>query len=195
MSALEPRTIDLGVPGIAITQTGLTLIGEVTFGEWEQLGAGLSALGDMTKWALGDWLIVGEGLFGEQMAQAAEATGRSPDTLLQYLRVARKVRPSNRRPNLSWTHHQLVAAKPPEEQVDWLDRAIANRWSVPEMRGAISDRGLLSKPRRRRPDVEILELVQDVARAVLAARVRRGDGFSTIPDAALDRLANALGER
>jgi hypothetical protein len=123
-------------------------------------------------------------------------TGRQKVTLLDYARVARRVPRSRRRTALSFTHHQLVAAMEPDEQEEWLDRAEANRWSVEEFRGALREPDALPTRRdRSRARVEVLELVEDVALALLRASEPLGDGYARVPEDVLDRLANALGER
>jgi hypothetical protein len=190
---LEPRHADLGIPGVTLTPTELVISAELTFDDWESVGFQLGLIRDMTTWALGDWVAVGETLFGERMAQGVEATGRKKATLLEYARVARRVARSRRRPNLSWTHHQVVASREPPEQDELLDRAEANRWTVEELRGMLSDPAYLDRRITGRPTVEVLELVHDVARAVLRAAEPLGGGFSRVPDDVLDRLRNALG--
>jgi hypothetical protein len=41
---------------------------------------------------------------------------------------------SRRRENLSWSHHETLAALEPDEQEGWLDRAEQHRWSVSDLR-------------------------------------------------------------
>jgi len=183
-----------GVPGVQLKPTGLLLPESLSYELWEQVGFTLGVLRDLTAWALGDWILFGEGVFGEMYAQGVEVTGRKKDTLLEYARVARQV-PRERRRNLSFTHHQIVAARPPEEQDLWLDRAEANVWSCEELRGAIQDpdRALSTRPRQNHSQIEHLELVETVARDLLDAAQPLSAGYRRVPEHVLDRLANALG--
>jgi hypothetical protein len=177
-----------------LTPTALTLLDELDFEEWEEIGARLGQLRDMTAWAFGDWLLFGEAVYGELAAQGIEATGRSKITLLEYVRVARQVPPSRRRPQLSFTHHQLVASKTPAEQIEWLDRAEANHWSVEEFRGMLrGDPALSTRRDQSGSRMRALELMADVARALLRAAEPCGDGYARVPEGVLDRLADALG--
>ena len=128
------------------------------------------------------------------MAQGIEATGRQKSTLVEYARVSSKVARSRRRAGLPWFHHKLVAALEPEEQSEWLDRAEANGWSSEELRGLLHD-SVAQRRDRSRARIEVLELVEDVARALLGAAEPLGDGYARIPEEVLDRLRNALGER
>ncbi len=176
MSSLpEPRRADLGIPGVTIDGTGLRLSAEIEFADWEKIGLHLGALRDLTSWCLGDWINVGEALYGELVAQGVEVTGRSKVTLLEYARVARQVPHSRRCAGLSFSHHQLVAGKEASEQDEWLNRAEANRWSIEEMRGALRDSALTTRPTTRRSTVEVLELVEDTSPGRFSARQSRSE--------------------
>jgi hypothetical protein len=190
------RVVDLGIPGVRATRVGLELVGDVDRQEWEAFGVRLGTRIDALRWWLADYVFLSvDVLYGEEGAQLAEATGLQPGTLEQYARVAREVPRSRRRPELSFTHHQLVAARAPAEQSEWLERAVANRWSVPEMRAAMQrDLALPARPRRSRAEVEYLELVQDVARLVCEAAEPLDDGRMTVPGDLIGRLRNALSE-
>jgi hypothetical protein len=106
---------------------------------------------------------------------------------MEYARVARKLPPSRRRPGLSFTHHQLVAARPPEEQDEWLDAAEAHRWSTEELRGLLQKPPPALSTRR-----ELMERVEDAARALLAATVPDAPGWARVPADAVERLTRAL---
>lgn len=175
-----------------LTATGLAIGAELDFDEWENVGYVLGRVRDATAFALGDWLLWGEGMFGELAYQAVEATGRQPDTLREYVRVARNVPVSRRRPSLSFTHHQLVASRPPEEQDRWLDIAVERGLSVPSMRGHLHEPALLARRTESRPDAKIVELVFRVGRALCKAATPTGAGEATVPADLLDRFANAL---
>lgn len=198
--AIEQRGHAFGITGASWTATALDLPADLPFEDYMAVGWALGAIRDMSAWGFGDWLNYGEVSFGEQYAHAVEATGRQKATLLEYGRVARQVPRSRRRPELSWTHHQIVAAKESVEQIELLERAAANRWSVEEFRGAVKatvptlDSAYPDSQSQSRSTAEILELVEQVARAVVRAAEPLGDGFARISMDLIDRLANALGE-
>lgn len=121
----------LGPLGLRLTDANLS------YERYEALGRWLGAVRDMTAWAIGDWLLFGEGLYGERAAQAVEVTGRSKSTLTNYARVAGRVAPPRRRVELSWSHHEAVAALPPDEQIKWLSKAVDEQLSVEEFRGEV----------------------------------------------------------
>lgn len=130
-----PALLDSG----ALTLTGLQLDDpDMAFERYEAIGRFLGALGDAAKWAIGDWLLFGEKVYGERYAQAALATGRSEGTLQDYLRVALRVARRRRREDLSWWHHRVVAGLEPADQRNWLERAAANGWTTRDLGEQVS---------------------------------------------------------
>ena len=112
----------------SITPTALRLRDpDLPFETYEDIGLMLGTLRDATAWWVGDWLVFGEGAYGERAAQAALVLQREPHTLTTYARVSMYVLPSRRRVNLSWTHHRHVASLPPDAQTVWLKAAEAQR--------------------------------------------------------------------
>jgi len=123
--------------GGALTPRVLTLPPEVAYGTYESLGAFLGEFKSRVNFYLGDWLIFGEGTFGERWAQAAEATGLAEQTLLRIMAVCRGVPPSRRRDDVSWSVHAAVYTLPAREQRTWLARAAEHRWGYTELRKAM----------------------------------------------------------
>ena len=77
------------------------------------------------QWWLGDWWHYGFHAYGERKAKV-KAKGAFPyafQTLMNWGWVAGKVATSLRREALSWSHHELIARYPPDEQKKWLDKA------------------------------------------------------------------------
>lgn len=169
-TALARRPLDLLLQmedGGALTATSLILTDpEMPFDRYEAVGRWLGTLRDATAWWLGDWLIFGEGVYGEKYAQAVEATGRSKQTLKNYLWVASNVPASRRRDDLSWSHHAEVASLEPKQQRSWLTRAAREGWSIEEMRGQMRD----PKPIEVMPDPErVIEIDADEAAEIAEA--------------------------
>lgn len=136
MTELAP--IEVG--RIRITPLGLDFTnGDVTYEELETALFVLGRMRDATAFGIGDGIIFGLERFGEAAAQIAEATGRSPDTIARFVRVAGSIWRSRRHPALSWSHHELVARQrySPEEQDEWLRRADEGRWSVGDLRSML----------------------------------------------------------
>lgn len=107
---------------------------ELDLQEWATAGRRLGALSRSIQWLLGDWIAYGNVKFGERYARAAQITGYGTQSLMNMVYVASCFSFSRRREKLSWSHHEAVAALDKEEQDYWLDRAIAHRWSVADLR-------------------------------------------------------------
>jgi hypothetical protein len=107
---------------------------ELDYPEWTAAGRRLGALGRCGQWGLGDWIRYGNARFGERYSKAAEITGYDVQTLRNMVYVASRFEMSRRRDNLSWSHHEALAAMATSDQDDWLDRSVSNKLSVADLR-------------------------------------------------------------
>jgi hypothetical protein len=134
----------------ALKATGLYLHKpDLTYSEYEAVGGLLGRMHQSLRFAIGDWLLLGETQFPDKAAQAAEVLQISEAGMLEYLRVSQKVPRSIRRENLSWSHHRAVAALEVVDtstgevnvdhsaQVEWLERAETERLSHHQLRDAL----------------------------------------------------------
>jgi hypothetical protein len=110
---------------------------ELDANEWASAGRRIGAVGRSVQWLLGDWITYGNERFGERYARASRITGYDPQTLMNMVYVASRFPISRRRENLSWSHHEALAALDPSEQDGWLDQADEHRWSVSDLRGML----------------------------------------------------------
>lgn len=106
--------------------------------ELTNLGKFLGRIQGSLQWLLGDWAVRAERVWGASYAAVAAEFGLSVNTLYEYARVCRAVDFSIRIENLSFGHHQLVAALEPAEALQWLRHAAANGLSIAKLREAIS---------------------------------------------------------
>lgn len=126
----------------ALSPTHLDLSSvDMPFDRTEALARALSYGRDILAFALSDLLCYAEEAFGEDFAQIAEATGRAPGTLQNWLSVGRRVHPDARREDLFFSHHVEVTKFPFEEQCSWLKRAAENGWTVAELRQHLRESG------------------------------------------------------
>jgi hypothetical protein len=147
-----------GLPAGSFHPVGIDLeTADLTYDQWEGLG---HFLGDIHRWgpfAIGDWLRWGEDMWegdGDIWAQAIEATpserydvanrvtGLNPEALRNYASTSRRVPRDVRRVELSYTHHEAVAALDPDEQRVWLDRAVTEGWNRDALRAEIRSANL-----------------------------------------------------
>ena len=168
---------------IEVSETNLILDPDITYERYEGLCSFVGRLSRASAWWIGALINQGEALFGEKYAQAAELTGLSYDRLSTYAWVERHVHPSNRNPALSFSHHEAVAKMVPQEQSEWLDKAVEEDLSRRQLREEI--RGDV-EPRERPP-------LLDAAKAVTGQATKRGNHYS-VPLEPMARLRAALGE-
>ncbi|HEX5145954.1 MAG TPA: hypothetical protein VFV85_02940 [Conexibacter sp.] len=114
----------------ALSATGWRPRGDLALADWAEQGRRFGTIGRAAGWWIGDWLQYGNSKFGERYSRASRITGYDVQTLMNMVYVASRVDTSQRRENLSWSHHAEVAALPPEERGRWLDVAESERLSV-----------------------------------------------------------------
>jgi hypothetical protein len=112
--------------------------GEMAYEEWLRVGGRLGVAGRSVGWWLGDWLRYGTARYGTKYTAALRVTGYDRQTLMNMVYVATRFEVSRRRENLSWSHHAELAGLEVCEQERWLERAIADRFSVRELRLELS---------------------------------------------------------
>jgi hypothetical protein len=178
-----------------LTRTRLDLSGvDLTYEQYESIGVMLGALRDTSAWALGDWLIFGEGTYGEKYAQAAEATGRSKSTLTDWYRVAMFVAPNRRREDLTWSHHRLVAKLSPREQRSWLTKAANNGWTREELAGQMDSGGSSDSGTGRESTHPVHEDLMSVLRLLDKHGQPDGNGYVLVPVDVWARVQSVLGK-
>jgi hypothetical protein len=128
--AVRPGDVDFGAVGLALA-SGLP------YERWEAIGRALWAMEWGRLWWLGDWLAYGECAYGERAAQAEALDGYDYATLSGARWVCSRIEAARRRPELSFAHHQEVAALAPAEQERWLAAAAREGWSVRELRAVL----------------------------------------------------------
>ena len=122
----------------ALRSTGLFLsYPNLSYEQFEAIGFMLGRLHQSLRFAIGDWLLLGEALFPTLVYQAAEALGISEEGMKEYVRVSQAVPRSTRRRALSWSHHRAVTALEPPKQKEWLRRAEEEHLSHHALRDAL----------------------------------------------------------
>jgi hypothetical protein len=165
----------VGIPG-TITPTSLTLPPGLSYAEWRHVGHLLGQIKQGVGFWLADWILYGEGHYGERFAQAVGETGLAPQTVENLLVVGRAFPPARRRA-VSVSHHAALTRLPPAIQDRYLEESERKGWSVTELRQAV--RGSLPReaappapdPEDTRPRLIVGGLVQ-LERAGLCKVVR-----------------------
>lgn len=103
----------------------------------EQLEETLSRLAWMQRhiyWWIGDAILQGEKLFGDDAYQAVDPSF-SPDLLQRCVAMSVKYPPAQRNVSLSWSHHIAAAKLNPRLRAVALNKAESERWNSQEFQG------------------------------------------------------------
>lgn len=139
------------LPDGSLSLVGLDLEGhQLSFEQWESIGRGLGHVHRWSAFALGDWLLWGVGSFGDDAYAATEGatpdrydvaarvTGLAADTLRNYMSLSARIAKSRRRVELPALTHEPVGKLSPDEQNEWLQKAVDNAWTREDLRAAIN---------------------------------------------------------
>ncbi len=107
---------------MTITRNSLSISRELSYEEWESVGAELFKVEAAWQWWVGDWINYGEKKYGQTYEQALALTDKSYSTLSHAKSVANEFE-SCRRRQLSWSHHEAVQGLDKEHQDAILDQA------------------------------------------------------------------------
>ncbi|MES2995897.1 MAG: hypothetical protein V4733_03715 [Verrucomicrobiota bacterium] len=164
-------------PFIQATPTGLVLARDLDFEEWSAIAKSFGRALQSAAWCIGDWLIYGERKWGKQLLlegadfdpekpnrlpghvfdAAIAATGLDRQTLSQYASVCRAIPREDRREELSFSHHRVLAPLPPASRAGWLQVLDSESNGMPSVkRLALSVRIAADEPRIVK-DEEILD--------------------------------------
>lgn len=131
----------LVLPAGEVTRTALIFSGPLPLEAWQDIGQRLACVESGLQWWVGDWLVFGEAQYGDEIYNSGLLERWDYATLQNMKWVAKKIEPSRRHENLSWSHHQEVASfkgiESEEEQNQLLHDAEEKGWSVKELRTAI----------------------------------------------------------
>ena len=131
---------------IELSRTGLKIGDNLTFEQWQRLGAELESVHASVQWWIGDWLNYGERRFGAMYTEALERTGYAYESLKQFKWVASRFELCDRSHNLTWTHY-LAAAGIPDAH-EWLERAEDAHWSKAQLQTEIRKQKYLTAQQR-----------------------------------------------
>ncbi len=129
--------------GYRLVTAGLVIDRSLSLDEWLALGRNLQASVNRLQWAIGDWLAygAGRGEYGATYEHAAIITGRSYETLGQYLRVSNEFQAAERDAPVSWSFYREALRLPVVERLRTLHLAAENRWTRDDMADYIASRG------------------------------------------------------
>ena len=144
-SAKDTELEPLGLHG-RLTLWGYEAPSGLSFEAWLEDGQRIRRYARALQFAIGDWINVGEQRYGEKYLQALEVTEYSLGSLQNMAYVARNVKLHDRREDVSYSHHQAVAALPAPEQREVLRQAAEERLDVEETRSLARKSGKRPEP-------------------------------------------------
>ena len=135
LERIPKKSLELlaGTNGIEVTAVALMVSSGATLNDLKIVGERLGLRVRSYQWWIGDWFHQGEERFGEKFHQVSDATKLSYDYLNKMKSVAAKIAPENRRPDLPFSFHIIVAPLPSEEQITFLDQAVEHSLSRREL--------------------------------------------------------------
>lgn len=148
-----------------LSLTGYELPPDLTYEEWASEAAVLITMARASMFWIGDWLKYGEFRYGEKYVQAVEATGLAVSTLKNAQWVCDRIPPTERRPELTFSHHRAVAALDVQPRRELLARAADEGMTEGELLGRV--RQMKTDTAERLPDAPPLpptlaEIVEEV---------------------------------
>lgn len=177
----------------ALTLVGLRLPATIGQEQFEALLVLLGQVHEALQFAIGDAILFGEAVWGEECYQLVEALGISEASRGQYVRVAERIPISRRVPGLTWTHHRIVCHKEPDDQDYWLGQALQYGWSANELLDQLRA-GRVSTDRDGNDGrTQVVERVLDAAGRVWSSAEEIDGVWWRVRADALLELADALG--
>lgn len=115
-----------------------------SWNEYDTAGYAIGSTRDSLPFWIGDYINSGEDTFSERYSQALSHFGQLDYyTVANYASVCRRVparlgQKRHRRDELSFSHHDAIAAQTHEKQAYWLERAVKEGISSKDLRALIN---------------------------------------------------------
>lgn len=123
-------------PNARIERNFLIINDDVSKKEWKEIGRNLSEIQGNIQFWIGDWVRFGnkKGFYtsSEVYDEVVEITGFERGTIQNYKWVAEQTS-STRVEHLSFSHHRVVAKLDEDKQTYFLNKALQEKLSVPEL--------------------------------------------------------------
>jgi hypothetical protein len=138
---VEYSKVELVLPKCKLTNNGMGLIVDngLTKNELIEIGKNLKTIESANQFWVGDWINANWGKYEHGKYDEAEKLGYEKDAVRDYDYVSKKVKSAVRTADLSFHHHKQVAKFPETEQIEWLQKAVDNKWSVRDLKNAMKE--------------------------------------------------------
>lgn len=124
----------------ALTINSLVLTDpDISYERAESLCRYFGMVGDSSRWWQADLLLFLEKVKPEEFSQLSEAMNITPATRSRIMRVADRIPPSQRRVELSFSHHFVVCHLGRDERIELLDQAVREGWSKSQLDAEVKE--------------------------------------------------------
>lgn len=123
---------------VKLTDTSMVIAQETTFEEACSLYDFTHTIRERGRWWLGDIVNFMEDHFPEKYTQAIDLTGLSYSRLTTICSVCRRIEPSRRRKEASFSWHEKVAYLPYQNADHLLDRGIKEKWTNEQFEDSVA---------------------------------------------------------
>lgn len=122
---------------IRSTENGLLMRDDISYDEWLDYGHRLSRRYSAVQWQTGDWINIGENLFGEKYAQALDDLLFSYGTLRNYASICARIPLEVRNSKLTFHQTKHVACLHPTIQKVVIESAVRNEMTGDDILEAV----------------------------------------------------------
>lgn len=123
---------------VKLTDTSMVIDPETTYEEAISLYDFTHVVRERSRWWLGDIVNFMEDHFPEKYTQAIDLTGLTYSRLTTICSVCRKIEPSRRRKEASFSWHEKVAYLPYQTADHLLDRGIKEKWTNEQFEDSVA---------------------------------------------------------
>ena len=135
----EHQTQEFKMNDFVFSPTGMTTESQTfdSFDQWSRTGEFIRLTNQASQFWWGDWLNIGEDLFGTKASQALQETRWDEETLGVYSWVCKNVPPVNRLIGVPFSHYLQLAKLPHDQQRHWAEQVRDNQWSKRQLKIAL----------------------------------------------------------
>lgn len=136
----ERQSREFKMNDFIFSPTGMTAESQTfdSFDKWSRTGEFIRLTNQASQFWWGDWLNIGEDLFGSKASQALEETRWDEETLSVYAWVCKNVPPVNRLIGVPFSHYLQLAKLPHDQQRQWAEQVRDKQWSKRQLKMALN---------------------------------------------------------
>jgi hypothetical protein len=153
---------------VRLNDLGLVFEADLDFDAWSEIGQKIGQVARTYLFWVGDWINYGQDRWNagrrfEKMPEdqrqkyqdAMKLTGLEMDTLQIAAHVARRIPLDQRRKDLTFSHHRLVARiKDEDSRTEWLQKTQRHNLSTRRLRASLNAQKIVSENELQKPQLK-----------------------------------------